>query len=204
MIFIYAVTDSQLLPDEKLLVGVEATLKGGCKWIQYRDKSHNTEKRLNEAQELLSLCNKYQAQLIINDDVNLTKEIGAHGVHLGQEDSSVIAARKILGGDAIIGVTCHDSIALAIKAVEDGATYVAFGRFFPSNTKPNAKPAPLNLIRDARKKLGNIPIAVIGGITLDNVHIVKNAGADLIAVCENLFAAKNIENQTNLFIKKLI
>ena len=198
---LYAITDSHLLPGDKLFSGVEAALDSGCKWIQYRDKSQDTTRRLQDAQALLALCDQYAAKLIINDDVALAKKIGAHGVHLGQGDGSVIAARRILHRDAIIGVTCHDSIELAKKAAQEGADYVAFGRFFPSNTKPDARPAPLSLIGEARAELGSIPIAVIGGITLENAHLVISAGADLIAVCENLFSAENIAVQTTLFLQ---
>lgn len=196
---LYAITDSHLLPNEKLFTGVEAVLKGGCKYIQYRDKSGDSEKRLRDAKQLLTLCKKYQAALIINDDVSLAYEINAAGVHLGQSDGDVRTARKLLGPKAIIGVTCHASLALAQKAVDDGASYIAFGRFFASNTKPDAVPAALHLLTDAKAQFPNTMIAAIGGITINNVRDVFTAGADLIAVCHNLFAADNIEMQTTLF-----
>jgi len=196
---LYAVTDSQLLPGDKLFTGVEAALKGGCKYIQYRDKSGDTTKRFAEATGLLRLCNQYQANLIINDDVQLAHNIGAQGVHLGQGDGDVSAARALLGEKIIIGVTCHDSLALAEKAIADGASYIAFGRFFPSSTKPDARPAPLSLLGEAREKFPLIPIAAIGGITLANAQSVKAAGADLIAVCNEVFAAGDIEAQVKLF-----
>lgn len=196
---LYAITDSHLMPDETLFTGVEAALKGGCKYVQYRDKSNNTEQRLNDANALLVLCNNYNANLIINDDVQLAHRVGAQGVHLGQGDGDVKAARVLLGAAAIIGVTCHDSLALAQQAIDDGATYIAFGRFFSSNTKPDARPAPLSLLTEARKKFPNTMIVAIGGITIDNAPHVLTAGADMIAVCHSLFAAKNIETQTKLF-----
>lgn len=198
---LYAITDSQLLPGERLFAGVEAALKGGCKYIQYRDKSGDARKRLADATQLLSLCNQYQANLIINDDVQLARDIGAQGVHLGQGDGDVAAARALLGEKIIIGVTCHDSLALAERAIADGASYIAFGRFFPSSTKPDARPAPLSLLGEARKKFPLIPIAAIGGITLANGQSVKSAGADLIAVCNEVFAAADIEAQVRSFIE---
>ena len=140
---LYAITDSQLLPSDTLFTGVVAALKGGCKLVQYRDKSTDIARRQFEAKTLLGLCNQYQAQLIINDDVALAKDVGAHGIHLGQDDISPVAARIILGNQAIIGVTCHDSLELARKAIKDSANYIAFGRFFSSNTKPDARPAPI-------------------------------------------------------------
>jgi len=197
---LYAITDSQLLAGEKLFSGVAAALKGGCKLVQYRDKSTDAARRLSEAKTLLTLCHQHQAQLIINDDVALAKEVGADGVHLGQGDTNPIAARIILGSNAIIGVTCHDSIELAQQAMKDSANYIAFGRFFPSSTKPDARPAPIALISEARKKFSNTPIVVIGGITLDNGKQLLDAGANMLAVCHSLFAADDITAQARKFI----
>ena len=198
---LYAITDAQLLRGDKLFYAVADALTGGCKLVQYRDKSSDPARRLFEAKSLLALCKQHQAQLLINDDVSLVQEIGAHGVHLGQGDTNPVAARIILGSQAIIGVTCHDSLALAQQAVKDSANYVAFGRFFPSNTKPDARPAPISLIGEARKTLGDVPIAVIGGITLENAQVLVDAGADYLAVCQSLFAAEDITAQSRKFIK---
>lgn len=198
---LYAITDSQLTPGDALFASVAAALKGGCKLVQYRDKSSDTARRIHEAKALLGLCNQYQAQLIINDDVSLAKEVGAHGIHLGQDDVSPVAARIILGNSAIIGVTCHDSLELARKAIKDSANYIAFGRFFPSSTKPDAPPAPISLISEARAQFGNTPIVVIGGITLENGKQLLDAGADSLAVCHSLFAAEDITAQARKFIE---
>jgi thiamine-phosphate pyrophosphorylase len=198
---LYAITDPNLLPGDKLFDGVDAALRGGCTLVQYRDKSADKTRRLFEAKQLLALCNRYQAKLIVNDDIALAKEIGAHGVHLGQDDLSPIAARIILGNQAIIGVTCHDSLELAHKAIQNSANYIAFGRFFSSNTKPDARPAPVSLISDARAQFGKMPIVVIGGITLDNGKQLLDAGADMLAVCHSLFAAKDITTQAGKFIE---
>ena len=198
---LYAITDSQLLPDEKLFYAVADALKGGCKLVQYRDKSTDRTRRLSDAKHLLNLCNQYQAQLLINDDVELARDIGAHGVHLGQGDTSPVAARLILGSSAIIGITCHDSLELARQAIKDSANYIAFGRFFPSNTKPDARPAPISLISEARAHFGQIPITVIGGITLENGKQLLDAGADMLAVCHSLFSADDISAQAKKFIE---
>lgn len=200
MSILYAITDSQLLPGEKLFSAVEQALQGGCQWIQYRDKSGDSAKRLQEAQQLVALCNQYQAALLVNDDVQLALAVNAHGVHLGQEDGSVQSARKLLGETAIIGVTCHDSLALAQQAIEEGASYIAFGRFFPSHTKPNARPAKFTLISEAKTKFPGVPVIVIGGITLTNAHILLDAGADKLAVCHELFSADDIKQVAQDFI----
>ncbi|PUA28909.1 MAG: thiamine-phosphate diphosphorylase [Cellvibrio sp. 79] len=200
MSILYAITDSHLLPGDKLFSAVEAALQAGCKWIQYRDKSNDQEKRIQDAQQLVVLCNQYQAALIINDDVQLAVTVNAHGVHLGQEDGSPQAARKLLGDDAIIGVTCHDSLAFARQAINDGASYIAFGRFFPSHTKPNAKSAKFTLISEAKFQFPGTLVVVIGGITLDNAHLLLDAGADKIAVCHELFSASNVKRVAEKFI----
>lgn len=198
---LYAITDSQLLPGDQLFAAVAAALKGGCKLVQYRDKTSDKARRSFEARNLLALCNQYQAQLLINDDVSLAQEVGAHGVHLGQGDTNPVAARIILGSRAIIGVTCHDSLTLAQQAIKGSANYIAFGRFFPSSTKPNARPAPISLISEARQQFSATPIVVIGGITLENGKQLLDAGADMLAVCHSLFAADDIAAQAKKFIE---
>lgn len=198
---LYAITDSQLMPQDKLFTDVAAALKAGCKFVQYREKSNNITQRLADAQKLARLCNNHKANLIINDDIELAFQIQAQGVHLGQGDGDVKAARARLGAAAIIGVTCHDSLALAQKAIAEGASYIAFGRFFLSSTKPDARPAPLSLLVEARKQFPDAMIAAIGGITLENAPRVLQAGADLIAVCHSLFAADDVAAQTKLFLR---
>lgn len=196
---LYAITDSHLMAGGKLITGVTAALEGGCRLVQYRDKSLDHQRRLAESSALLSLCRIYSARLIINDDVQLAKAIKAHGVHLGQSDGDARAARALLGDDAVIGVTCHASLALARQAIKNGASYVAFGRFFASNTKPDAPPAPMSLLTEARQELGDIPIVAIGGITLENASLTLTAGASMFAVSHSLFAAENIKLQTQAF-----
>ncbi|MDQ2075724.1 thiamine phosphate synthase [Marinimicrobium sp. ABcell2] len=195
---LYAITDSQLLPGEHLYAAVAAALRGGCRRVQYRDKSSVSSVRTHQAATLLTLCCEHGAELIINDDVRLALNVGAHGVHLGQEDMPLAQARSLLGADAIIGVTCHASLDLARLAVQASADYVAFGRFFPSSTKPDAPPAPLSLLTDAHQTLG-LPIVAIGGITLDNAHSVLASGADWLAVSHSLFSAPDIEARARAF-----
>lgn len=190
---LYGVTDSHLLPDDNsLLCATEAALHGGMTVLQYRDKSDNQAKRLRQAGVLKVLCHQHQALLIINDDIELAASVEADGVHVGQGDASVVKARARLGEYAIIGVSCEGSMGLAQKAVDDGANYIAFGRFFTSKTKPDAKPADLSLLPEAKQRF-NVPIVAIGGITVDNAPQIIEAGADMIAVVNNLFAAPDIQ-----------
>lgn len=184
---LYAITDSQLLADGKLLPYVEAALKGGTRLLQYRDKSTDAARRLAEAQALHALCERYGAELLINDDCELAARLGV-GLHLGQEDGSLPAARARLGQHAIIGATCHASLDLAAQASTDGASYLAFGRFFNSNTKPGAPAANVELLDSAQQRFA-LPIVAIGGVTLDTAPALTARGASMIAVIHALFAA---------------
>ena len=184
---LYAITDSQLLADGKLLPYVEAALQGGVRLLQYRDKSADEARRLREAQALRDLCERHGAMLIINDDAELAARLGV-GVHLGQSDGSLSAGRALLRPKAVIGATCHAQLELAEQAAREGASYVAFGRFFDSKTKPGAPTATLELLRQARARL-SLPIAAIGGVSLDNGPALIEAGADLLAVVHALFGA---------------
>jgi thiamine-phosphate pyrophosphorylase len=183
---LYAITDSQLLAG-KLLPYVEAALKGGAKLLQYRDKSTDDARRLREAEALRELCNRYGAALIINDDAELAARLGV-GLHLGQTDGSLSVARALLGRQAIIGGTCHAQLELAEAAAKEGVSYVAFGRFFNSTTKPGAPAANVELL-DAAKARINLPIVAIGGVTLDNAPALIAHGASMVAVIHGLFGA---------------
>ena len=188
---LYAITDPKFTPPETLVEKTKAALKGGTKVIQYRDKSNNQSLRLQQARELMSLCEQYDATLIINDDVELTAAVNAHGVHLGLTDTPLTAARQRLGSKAIIGATCHGDITNAYQAIEQSADYVAFGRFFPSSTKPSAPPADLNSIRNQLGKL-EVPTVAIGGITLANAPKLTAAGFTMIAVVADVFSQTDI------------
>ena len=186
---LYAITDSKLLADGRLLPYAEAALAGGARLLQYRDKSDDDRRRLREAQALGDLCERHGAQLIINDDAELAARLGA-GLHLGQDDGSLSVARALLGPRAIIGATCHARLELAEEAVAQGASYVAFGRFFDSNTKPGAPAATPAMLEQARQRF-SLPIVVIGGVTLDNAPDLLARGASLVAVVHALFAAES-------------
>ncbi|PLP95789.1 thiamine phosphate synthase [Pseudomonas sp. FFUP_PS_473] len=190
---LYAITDSQLLAG-RFLSHVEAALDGGVTLLQYRDKSDDAAQRLREAEALAKLCERYTTQLIINDDVELAARLGV-GVHLGQTDGPLTPARTLLGHQAIIGSTCHAQLELAEQAAREGASYVAFGRFFNSVTKPGAPAASIELLEQARRRV-NLPIAVIGGITLDNAAPLVAHGADLLAVIHGLFGADSAQEVT--------
>ena len=182
---IYIITDSVLLQG-RLVASVEAALQGGAQIVQYRDKSSDSAKRLHQAQQLKQLCQHYNIPLIINDDLELAAQLDV-GVHLGQQDGSITLARQRLGAKAIIGATCHNSLEFAQQAAQQDASYLAFGAFYPSSTKPLAQLAQLDTLTQA-KHLFNLPVVAIGGITLDNAMPLINAGANYVAVISDIFA----------------
>lgn len=196
---LYAITDSQLLPADRLLAAVEAAIRGGAVLVQYRDKTASQPERLKQARDLAALCDDAGVPLIINDDPELARRCGAAGVHLGQSDASLAAARQRLGDHAIIGATCHAGLSLAARADADGADYLAFGRFFSSRTKPDAPAADASILARARQY--GKPVTAIGGITTDNGESLIRAGADLLAVVGGLFDAdvNTIEERARRF-----
>lgn len=156
--------------------------------LQYRNKrATDATVRLLEARALRQLCAEAGTCFIVNDDARLALAVQADGVHLGQGDGSVAAARALLGDARSIGVTCHDRFALARQAVADGADYIAFGTMFASATKPSLPRATPSLF--ARAAALGVPKVAIGGISPDNVAQVVAAGADLAAVIAGVFDA---------------
>ena len=188
---LYAITP-ETADTAQLLAQTQAALMGGACVVQYRNKTNNAALKHEQASELLELCRDYRAPLIVNDDVRLAVLTDADGVHLGEDDARLIEARINLGPDKIIGVSCYQDLALALKFEADGADYVAFGSFYPSSTKPDARPCQLGLLTQAKAQL-HVPIVAIGGITLDNARPLIDAGADALAVISALFDASDIE-----------
>lgn len=189
---LYAITDPVLTPPPTLLHQVLSALRGGARVIQYRDKTSPEPLRQHMALQLRELTRNMGALLIINDDVELCLQCNADGVHLGQEDTPVNHARQQLGRGKIIGATCHGSRELAEQAMAQGANYLAFGRFFPSRTKPDAKPAELDALRDFVRTCP-LPTVAIGGITLNNAAPLIDAGFSMLAVINDLFDRDDIE-----------
>lgn len=188
---LYAITDAALQPAGQLVERVAQAIDGGARLVQYRDKSADAGLRLAQARALAERCGTRGVALIVNDDVDLAAASGAAGVHLGRDDADPGAARRRLGDTAIIGVSCYNSLELAQRAVDAGADYLAFGRFFASRTKPDAVQADSSLIREARRRW-SLPIAVIGGITPYNAAPLIAAGADLLAVVHGVFGAADV------------
>lgn len=179
-----------LTPDDddcrRLLARVNAVLDAAV-MLQYRNKRADPGLRLAQATALLHRCRCAGIPLIINDDVELAARIGADGVHLGENDDEVAAARVRLGAQRIIGVSCYDDAGRARAMAAAGADYLAFGAFFPSANKPQARRADPRLLHECAG-LGR-PLVAIGGVTADNGRALLAAGADLLAVIGDVFAA---------------
>jgi thiamine-phosphate pyrophosphorylase len=155
--------------------------------FQFRVKDIDQHEAARLAEPLQAICAEQGVAFIVNDSISLAKRIGADGVHLGQEDGTVEEARKALGRDAQIGVTCHDSRHLAMEAGEAGADYVAFGAFFPTTTKQVKHKAGVDLL-EWWQAIFEIPCVAIGGITPENCGPLVAAGADFLAVSGAVWA----------------
>ena len=197
---LYAITDAGLAARQGLEAQVAEALAGGASIVQYRDKSGDAGLRRRQAASLAALCRRAGALLIVNDDVELALSVGADGVHLGRDDPDPVAARKRLGQGAVIGVSCYNRFELARAARDAGADYIAFGRFFPSATKPDAVQADPALLSMARKEL-DLPAVAIGGITPQNGRALVDAGADMLAVVNGVFGQADIRAACRAFTR---
>lgn len=193
---LYVITRDPTEGRSSLIDEVQAAIRGGAAVVQYRAKQGRAS--IVEARALLNVCRQAFVPLIVNDDVSLAQAIGADGVHLGQDDAGLESVRARMGSSAIIGVSCYDNVERAVEASRQGASYVAFGRFFPSATKPHAPCARLETLRRAHLRI-RVPIVAIGGITVENAAPLIAAGADLLAVVEGVFGAREPEQVASQF-----
>jgi thiamine-phosphate pyrophosphorylase len=191
---LHAITDG---PRPDLLQVVRQALEGGARLLQYRDCTRDMSRRVSEAQTLKGLCDEYRVPLLINGDAQLASAVGAAGVHLGETDETIEGVRARLGPNAIIGVSCFDSLERARAMVAAGASYVSFGAFFPSPTLPHAGRAPLDLLRQSAA-LG-VPRVAIGGITPENGQDLVDAGADYLAAISAVFGAADVRGAARRF-----
>lgn len=190
---LYAVTSQAICADAAVLQrAVTAALQGGAVMIQYRDKHSGPDTHRSNALRLQALCKEAGAPLILNDGpLEVLERQHFDGVHLGADDAAIAAARARLP-KAVIGATCGQSLQRAQQAVRDGASYLAFGAFYPSATKPDAQPASIELLQQAKQQFA-LPLCAIGGITPGNAAPLIAAGAAYIAAVEGVFGAGDIE-----------
>ena len=198
---LYAITPDE--PDtDKLSAKVLAALEGGARLFQYRAKNLNETHQFFQAEVIKQLCDRYNANLIINDNAELCLHLDAFGVHLGKDDSTIESARKIIGAEKVIGVSCYNSSDRVAMAQDSGADYLALGAFFNTSTKPKAPKASLSLFKKVRAQ-SKLPIVAIGGITLENAPSLIIEGIKTMAVINSLFMSDNIEATTKQFINLL-
>lgn len=191
---VYAITPerSDVWTPDAIVDCVDAALEGGVRLFQCRQKNWDQAELIEFVGQLNTLCEKYQAVLILNDvpSIEFSKFEGGAvaGVHLGKTDEPIAQARSRLGAKWMVGASCYNWFDFAEQAVRDGASYVAFGAMYPSSTKPNAVRAELDLFSKAR--VLNVPTVAIGGITIDRVPELIKAGAHAVAVVNGLFGTE--------------
>ncbi|WP_226035806.1 thiamine phosphate synthase [Aquibacillus saliphilus] len=185
---------------------VEEALKGGISLFQFREKGANAkvgQEKKNLAQQLQKLCRDYSVPFIVNDDISLAIEIGADGVHVGQDDESVAMIKRKCPNDFIIGVSATNSIE-AVQALSDGADYIGVGPIYTTSTKEDAKtPIGLEGIAQIRSLVGDMPIVAIGGIKLEHVKGILNAGANGVSVITAISHADSPEIAARHLTRKL-
>ena len=191
MLRLYAVTDRAWVGEQTLPQQVEAALKGGATCVQLREKDLGDAAILAEALEISALCKRYGVPFILNDNVALARQCGADGVHLGQEDMDPAEARRILGPEAIIGVSAHN-VAEARAAVEAGADYLGCGAMFTTHTKTDTNVISRQVLADVCASVP-IPVVAIGGIHRENLLQLAGCGEAGIAVISAIFAQPDIE-----------
>lgn len=195
---LYAITPDW--SDTRRLLGVsEALLAAGCRILQYRNKVASDGHRQEQAVALRGLTRRFDALFLVNDDIDLACFCEADGVHLGEDDAELRVARHRLGPGKILGASCYQDMQLAINAARADADYVAFGSFFPSMTKPQARRAPLDLLTRSSQMAGR-PVCAIGGITADNAPPLIQAGADMLAVISALYDARDPAQAVRQFL----
>ena len=189
---LYAVTDRAWAADtDAFFAQIQAAIDGGAAFVQLREKHLGQDDFLAEARRFVALCREKGAVSIINDNVEIAAEVGADGVHVGQEDLACGRARAILGPDKIIGVSAH-SVDEALAAQAAGADYLGVGAAFVSHTKGDAKPIAAETMAAITAAV-DIPVVAIGGITRENLPTLVGRGLDGVAVVSALFAQKDVK-----------
>lgn len=175
---------------ERLLATTEAALAAGAALVQYRHKEASPALRSEQATALLALCRRHGRPLVINDHIDLCQAIDADGVHLGHTDQGIREARALLGPDKIVGASCYGELALARAARDAGASYIAFGGFYPSPVKKYSFVTPPELLDLARAEVP-LPIVIIGGMTPANAAPLVARGIDLVAAITSVYGARD-------------
>ena len=198
---LYAVTDSAWLHGRTLASCVREALAGGATFVQLREKHMTTDELVEEARTILPICREARVPFLIDDDVEAARLVGADGVHVGQSDTACAEARRILGPDAIVGVSAQ-TVEQAVAAEQAGADYLGVGALIPTPTKPDAVDVTPEELAHICRAVG-IPVVGIGGLHLSTVDILDGTGAAGAAVVSAIFAAEDIEGDTRELAGKL-
>ncbi|MGJ7915974.1 thiamine phosphate synthase [Massilia sp. LXY-6] len=172
----------------RLLDVTQQALDAGAALVQYRNKTANEALRQEQAAALLALCRRRNTPLVINDHVALCLQLDADGVHVGGTDEGVAALRAALGPDRIVGASCYGRFELAQAAQDAGASYVAFGGFYPSKVKVYEVSTPPDIVARAKAAL-RVPVVAIGGMTAENARPLVGLGADMVAAISSVYLA---------------
>ena len=192
---LYAVTDSSWASEDYTLeMQIEDALKGGVTLLQLREKNMETKELAELGKRIKKICDRYSVPMLIDDDVEAAYICGADGVHVGQGDMSPTEVRKILGNKAIVGVTAK-TVEQALRAQNEGASYIGTGAAFPTDTKKDTYVISHDTIREICDRL-EIPVIAIGGINYENVDRLKGTHIDGVAVVSAVFAKNDIETET--------
>ena len=189
-LLLYAVTDRSWLGEDTLYHQVEEAILGGATFIQLREKELSQEAFLEEAKEIKELCRKYQIPFVINDNVEIAREMDADGVHVGQSDMEAGNVREVLGPDKIIGVSAQ-TVEQAVLAEQSGADYLGVGAVFPTGSKADAEDVPMETLKAICQAV-SIPVIAIGGISAGNISKLAGSGICGIAVISAIFAKPDI------------
>lgn len=184
---------------EKLIAISEQALLGGARILQYRHKSAVAALRKQQAQALQILCRRHQCLFIINDHVDLCLELDADGIHVGGTDASVAQVRAQVGADKIVGASCYGDLQLARNAHQQGASYIAYGGFYPSRIKKYPVTTPFDIVTRSKLEIP-VPTVVIGGMTIENCRPLINNGADMVAAISSVFMADDPKSATEGFV----
>ncbi|HEY8608745.1 MAG TPA: thiamine phosphate synthase [Noviherbaspirillum sp.] len=177
---------------ERLLDVTDAALRGGATLLQYRHKTAAPSLRRTQAERLQALCRRHGCPFIINDFVELCRDVDADGIHVGGTDLAVTEVRRVLGPDKIVGASCYGSLQLAREAHAAGASYVAFGGFYPSRVKKYEVSTPPAIVAEAKREIP-LPAVVIGGMTRENAQPLVAQGADMVAAISSVYFAVDPE-----------
>ncbi|AJY77431.1 thiamine phosphate synthase [Paenibacillus beijingensis] len=199
---LYVITGENYHPGRSVAEVIEEALRGGADCIQLRDKEASKAELMEKAQTLRELTRRYNVPFIVNDYLDVALACDADGVHLGQEDLPLAEARRILGPDRIIGISTHN-IDQARTAQKDGADYIGVGPVFPTGTKPGRAAVTTSYVSEAAAEI-TIPFVAIGGITLDNVDHVLQAGASRICAVSAIVGSRNVEATTRDFLSRIV